>query len=202
MTRFVYATATTLDGYLADPDHSLDWLFVVDGGQESLAQLDEFIAGVSVLVMGSSTYRWLLEHENLMENPEKWPEYYANRPTFLFTSRADLPMIPRADIRVVSGAVADHLRAITETAAGKDVWLMGGGDLVGQFADAGALDEMRVSIAPVTLGAGAPLLPRSLDSTRLHLEELEKIGQLIQARFTVRPPVDVSAASPQNPDHL
>lgn len=202
MTRFVYATAATLDGYLADPEHSLDWLFVVDGGQESLAQLDEFIAGVSVLVMGSSTYRWLLEHENLMENPEKWPEYYDNRPTYLFTSHTDLPMIPRADIRVVSGAVADHLPAISQTAAGKDVWLMGGGDLVGQFADAGALDEVRVSIAPVTLGAGAPLLPRRLDSSRLHLEELEKIGQLIQARFTVRSPVDVAAASPQNPEHL
>lgn len=202
MTRFVYATAATLDGYLADPEHSLDWLFVVDGGQESLAQLDKFIAGVSVLVMGSSTYRWLLEHENLMENPEKWPEYYDNRPTYLFSGRTDLPVIPGADIRVLSGAVADHLPAITETAAGKDVWLMGGGDLVGQFADAGALDEVRVSIAPVTLGAGAPLLPRRLDSTRLHLEELEKIGQLIQARFTVRSPVDAVAASTQNPDHL
>jgi dihydrofolate reductase len=137
-----------------------------------------------------------------MENPEKWPEYYDNRPTYLFTTRTDLPLIPHADIRVVSGAVADHLASITETAAGKDVWLMGGGDLVGQFADAGALDEVRVSIAPVTLGAGAPLLPRRLASTRLHLEEIDKLGQFIQARFTVRPPGDVAAASPQNPDHL
>lgn len=202
MTRFVYATATTLDGYLADPEHSLDWLFVVDGGQESLAQLDEFIAGASVLVMGSSTYRWLLDHENLMDHPEKWPKYYDNRPTYVFTSRTDLPMIPGADIRVATGPVADHLPAIIESAAGKDVWLMGGGDLVGQFADAGALDEVRVSIAPVTLGAGAPLLPRRIDSARLHLEEVEKIGQLIQARFTVRTRVDEVAASTQNPDHL
>ena len=202
MTRFVYATATTLDGYLADPEHSLDWLFVVDGGQESLAQLDEFIAGVSVLVMGSSTYRWLLEHETLMENPEKWTEYYGNRPTYLFTSRTDLPLIPHADIRVVSRDVADHLAAITETAAGRDVWLMGGGDLVGQFDDAEALDEVRVSIAPVTLGAGAPLLPRPIDSTRLHLEEVDKLGQFIQARFTVLPRADAAAASTPDPGHL
>lgn len=197
MTRFVYATATTLDGYLADVDHSLDWLFVVEGGQESLAELDTFIAGVSILVMGSSTYRWLLDHENLMEHPEKWPEYYDNRPTYLFTSR-DLPMIPGADIRVVRGAVADHLSTITEAAAGKDVWLMGGGDLVGQFADAGALDEVRVSIAPVTLGAGAPLLPRRLDTTRLQLQDVAKLGQFIQARFTVRP-ADGPPPSTRNP---
>lgn len=185
MTRFVYATATTLDGYLADPNDSLDWLFVVEGGEESLAELAEFITGVSVLVMGSSTYRWLLDHENLMEHPEKWPKYYDNRPTYLFTSRADLPLIPGADLRVVNGDVAGHLTAIKEAANGKDVWLMGGGDLVGQFADAGALDELHVSMAPVTLGAGKPLLPRRLDTTRLRLAEVKQVGQFIQARFTV-----------------
>jgi dihydrofolate reductase len=185
MTRFVYATATTLDGYLADPDHSLDWLFVVDGGQESLAQLDEFVAGVSVLVMGSSTYRWLLDHEDMLEHPEKWQQYYGGLLTYVFSSRSNLPKIPNANLRMVSGPVDGHLDEIRAEAAGKDVWLMGGGDLVGQFAEAGALDEVHVSIAPVTLGEGAPLLPRRLDSTRLHLESVEQVGQFIQARFTV-----------------
>jgi dihydrofolate reductase len=187
MTRFVYATATTLDGYLADPNHSLDWLFVVEGGDESLSQLDEFVAGVAVLVMGSSTYRWLLDHESLLEHPEKWPEWYGDRPTYIFTSRTDLTTIPGADIRIVGGDVAQHLSDIRTTADGRDVWLVGGGDLVGQFADAGALDEMRISIAPVTLGEGAPLLPRRLDSARLHLESVEQVGQFVQARYSVGP---------------
>ena len=69
MTRFVYATATTLDGYLADPDHSLDWLFVVDGGEESLGEMDRFIQGVGVMIEGSSTYRWIVEHDDLLEHP-------------------------------------------------------------------------------------------------------------------------------------
>jgi dihydrofolate reductase len=147
MTRFVYATATTLDGYLADPDHSLDWLFVVDGGEESLGEMDRFIQGVGVMIEGSSTYRWIVEHDNLLEHPEKWQEFHGNRPTFVFTSRTDLPVIPGADIRFVGGEVAEHLPAIRELAGDKDVWLVGGGDLVGQFADAGALDEVHVSIA-------------------------------------------------------
>ena len=140
MTRFVYATATTLDGYLADADDSLDWLFAVDGGDESLAGMEPFVAGVGVMVEGSTTYRWVLEHERLLERPEKWQEFYGERPTYVFSSRSDLPIVPGADIRVVFGPVADHLPAIREAAAGKDVWLVGGGDLVGQFFEAGALD--------------------------------------------------------------
>jgi dihydrofolate reductase len=185
MTRFVYATATTLDGYLATPDHSLDWLFVVDGGQESLSEMDTFAQGVGVMVEGSSTYRWIVEHENLLERPEKWKEFHGDRPTFVFTSRTDLPVIPGADVRFVSGEVSTHLPGIRALAGDKDVWLVGGGDLVGQFADAGALDEIHVSIAPVTLGAGAPLLPRVLDSTRLRLDGVSRAAQFINAKYTV-----------------
>jgi len=185
MTRFIYATATTLDGYLADPEHSLDWLFVVDGGEESLDDMGTLMKGVSVIVEGSSTYRWVIEHENLLDHPEKWKEFHGDRPTFVFTSRTDLPVIPGADIRFVSGEVTTHLPAIREAAGDKDVWLVGGGDLVGQFADAGALDEVHVSIAPVTLGAGAPLLPRFLDSTRLRLVDVSRAKQFINAKYTV-----------------
>lgn len=185
MTRFVFATATTLDGYLADPNHSLDWLFVVDGGEESLSDMNTFAEGVGVMVEGSSTYLWIVEHENLLEHPEKWREFHGDRPTFVFTSRTDLPVIPGADIRFVSGDVSTQLPAIRDTAGDKDVWLVGGGDLVGQFADADALDEVHVSIAPVTLGAGAPLLPRVLDSTRLRLDEVSRATQFINAKYTV-----------------
>jgi len=187
MTRFVYATATTLDGYLADPNHSLDWLFVVDGGEESLGAMETFIHAVGVMVEGSSTYRWIVEHESLLEHPEKWQEFHGDRPTFVFTSRTDLPVIPGADVRFVSGEVSSHLPTIRDLAGDKDVWLVGGGDLVGQFADAGALDEIHVSIAPVTLGAGAPLLPRVLDSTRLRLVEVSRAKQFINAVYEVVP---------------
>jgi dihydrofolate reductase len=67
-------------------------------------------------------------------------------------------------------------------AGGRNVWIVGGGDLVGQFADVGLLDEVIVSVAPVTLGAGAPLLPRRLE---LQLEALERNVDLACARFSV-----------------
>jgi len=185
MTRFVYATATTLDGFLATPDNSLDWLFEVEGGEESLSALGTFVEGVSVLVMGSTTYQWILDHEGLLDHPEKWQEFYPGKRTYVFSSR-DLPVIPGADISVLRGAVADHLPTIVEASAGKDVWLMGGGDLVGQFDDAGALDELMLSVAAVTLGAGAPLLPRVVRSDRLRLVEVGRTGQFVALRYEVR----------------
>jgi dihydrofolate reductase len=185
MTRFVYATATTLDGYLADPEHSLDWLFVVDGGEQSLGELAEFVNGVRVMVEGSSTYLWVLEHENLVEHPEKWQDFYGDRTTYVFTSRTDLPVAPGADVHFVNGTVADQVDAIRQAAGDHDVWIVGGGDLVGQFFEAGALDEIHVSIAPVTLGAGAPLLPRRIDSTRLELLDVSRAGQFVQAKYRV-----------------
>jgi len=185
VTRFVYATATTIDGFIADSDNSLDWLFAVDGGEESIADLGEFVSGVGVLVEGSTTYRWVLDQEDLLEKPEKWQEFYGDKATYVFSSRSDLPLVPGADIRVVSGSVVDHLDAIRQAAGEKDVWLMGGGDLVGQFYDAGALDEVRLSVAAVTLGAGAPLLPRRIESDRLRLTAVKQIGQFATLRYDV-----------------
>jgi dihydrofolate reductase len=188
MTRFVYATAATLDGFLADADNALDWLFAVDGGEDSLAGMASFIAGVGVMVEGSTTYRWVLEHERLLDEPATWQELYGAKPTYVFSSRPDLPLVPGADIRVVAGAVADHLPAIRAAAADRDVWLVGGGDLVGQFFDAGALDEIRVSVAAVTLGAGAPLLPRRIESDALRLTGVAQTGQFAELRYQVRRP--------------
>jgi dihydrofolate reductase len=185
MTRFVYATATSLDGFLADADNSLDWLFTVEGGEESMTALESFVDGVGVMVEGSTTYLWVLEHEKLLDAPEKWQQFYGGRTTFVFSSRDDLPLVPGADIRVVTGPVTDHLEAIRAAAGDKDVWLVGGGDLVGQFHEAGALDELMLSVAAVTLGAGAPLLPRRIESSTLRLVEVERAGQFAALRYEI-----------------
>lgn len=185
MTRIVYATATTLDGYLADPDDSLAWLFAVEGGDAALAESQEFMGNAPVQVQGSTTYRWVVEHEDLMAHPERWGQIYPDKVTWVFSSRTDLPIPAGADVRVVSGPVADHVEAIIASAGGRDVHVVGGGALAAAFAEIGRLDEVHLSIAPVTLGAGAPLFPAPLDSTRLRLVETHQTGQFIQARYLV-----------------
>ncbi|MDK8433477.1 dihydrofolate reductase family protein [Brevibacterium sp. GP-SGM9] len=91
-------------------------------------------------------------------------------------------MPERLDIRFARGSVADIHAQQCACAGGKDLWVVGGGDLAGQFADAGLLDEVITSIAPVTLGAGRPPLPRRLD---LELVELGRNGGFLTARHRV-----------------
>ena len=184
MPRVVYYTATTLNGFLADDNHSLDWLFAVPGGEGGDADFMEFLEGIGVLVQGSSTYEWVLKHEDLIAHPEKWPKYYGDRPTYVFTSRS-LPGVPGADIRFVSGDVKASWPEMREAAGDRDVWVVGGGDLAGQFADAALLDEIRVSVAPATLVSGKPLLPRNLGSDRLTLQAARQMGQFAELTFSV-----------------
>jgi dihydrofolate reductase len=73
-----------------------------------------------------------------------------------------------------------------EAANGRNIWLVGGGDLVGQFADQGLLDEIMVGIAPVTLGRGAPLLPRRLTASQLELVDVARLGQFARLAYRVR----------------
>ena len=68
-----YFTATTLDGFIADADNSLDWLFAVErSADDDDSSWDEFIGRVGSLVMGATTYEWVLgHHPEMLEGPEK-----------------------------------------------------------------------------------------------------------------------------------
>ena len=186
MGRFIFDTATTINGWIADGNNSLSWLFAVAGGDHPDEGL--FPANVGVQVEGSTTYEWVLAESDILANPGKWREFHGDRPTFVFTSR-DLPVPEGADVRPVRGPVSDHLPAIREAAGDKDVWIVGGGDLVGQFLDAGALDSIALSVAPVALEGGAPLFPRRLESDRLTLVSAAAHGQFARLVY------EVSAAS-------
>ena len=184
MPKTQYYTATTIDGFIADPDNSLDWLFEVDdGGQNPFAA---FFAGVGAFAMGATTYEWVLEHDALLEKPVKWAEYYGDVPAWVFTHR-ELPRIPGADLTFVRGDVRPAHAAMAAAAQDKNLWLVGGGELVGAFADAGLLDEIILGVAPVTLGGGAPLLPRRLPSSRLSLTGMEQRGQFAYLTYAVSP---------------
>lgn len=185
MGRILFDTATTINGWIADEHNSLDWLFAVEGGDQPADGL--FPATASVLVEGSTTYEWLLAESDILAHPEKWREFHGDRPTFVFTSR-DLPVPEGADIRFLSGSVADALPEIRAAAGDGDVWVVGGGDLAGQFLDAGALDEIAISVAPVALAGGAPLLPRRIESDRLRLESAAKVGQFARLVYRVLTP--------------
>jgi dihydrofolate reductase len=178
LTQFY--TATTLDGFIADENHSLDWLFTRARDPEGLLGYGSFIAKVGALAMGSTTYEWIIDHEFSDKDPSEWKWPY-EQSCWVFTHR-ELRVVPDAPIEFVSGDVAPVHEAMKASAGEQNIWIVGGGDLVGQFADAGLLDEVLVSIAPVTLGAGAPLLPRRIE---LRLDEVVRNGDFVDAKFSV-----------------
>jgi len=180
-----YYTATTLDGFIADPHNSLGWLFTRQREPDGPLNYGEFIGGVGAMAMGSTTYQWILEHEFADKDPVDWKWTY-DIPCWVFTHR-QLPVVPDAQIQFTSGDVATVHKEIVDAAGNRNVWVVGGGDLAGQFADAGLLDEVLVQIAPVTLGAGAPLLPRRIE---LRLDELGRNGDFACAKFTITNPPD------------
>ena len=150
-----YYVAASADGFIADRDNGLDWLLAF-GFAEFQAHYDAFLAGVGSLAMGSATYQFLLEQD------EPWP--YGELPVWVF-SRRELPSVEGADVRLVQGPAAEAHPRIVGSAGGRNVWLVGGGVLAAQFADAGLLDQLLITYMPVVLGGGHPVLPanRPLD---------------------------------------
>lgn len=157
MTEYSYYTASTLDGFLADDSDSLDWLLTQPIDEHGPMNMEDYMTRIGAIVMGYTTYQWVVDH--IAESGEPWP--YVDVPSFVFTHR-DLDLVHES-IRVVSGSPASQRETLEAAADGKDVWVVGGGDLAAQFAEDSMLNEMVISYAPATVGSGRPLFTRPFD---------------------------------------
>ena len=158
MPGVVYYAAASLDGYIAESDDTIDWLTQYDGGEpdaDPMDGYDAFYAEVGALVSGSVTYEWVLE------NADSWP--YPGKPFWVMSSR-ELPAIEGEDIRF-GGTFAEMI----DSAGDGKLWVVGGGGVASQFAEAGLLDQVRVTVVPVVLGAGKPLFERRLPGPPMRL---------------------------------
>lgn len=181
-SRFVYFTATTLNGYLADKRHSVDWLF--NTHSESAPDFESFIENVGAVVMGSNTYQWLLTQEQVLKHPSKWAAFYGERSGFVFTRRG-LSTPEGQNVTILTGAVVEHVQNIIDAANGKDIWIVGGGDLAAQFLAVGALDELQLTFAPAMLESGKELFPATVPAHRLRLTNVQQFDQLVHLTYIV-----------------
>jgi dihydrofolate reductase len=187
--KTIYYAAASLDGFIATEDDSLDWLFSL--GDLNDSSYPEFISGVGALAMGSATYEWMLRSADKVaaQAGSAWPY---SQPAWIFSTR-QLPAIEGADIRFVSGDVREAHAEMRAAAGTRNIWIVGGGDLAGQFNDCGLLDELIIQIGSCTLGAGKPLLPRRLLSPVLRLTSVRQMGSgMAELRYEVQKP-DVAA---------
>ncbi len=158
MPGVVYYAAASLDGYIAESDDSIDWLTQYDGGEpdaDPMDGYDAFYADVGALVSGSVTYEWVLE------NADSWP--YPGKPFWVMSSR-ELSAPEGEDVRF--GGTFEEMIA---SAGDRKLWVVGGGGIASQFAEAGLLDQVRVTVVPVVLGAGKPLFERRLPGPPMRL---------------------------------
>ena len=177
-----YYTATSIDGFIATEDDSVEWLNSL--GDVTDSSYPQFVADVGALAMGSGTYAWILAHskEVAAETGSTWPY---KQPVWVFSHR-QLPSIEGADIRFVSGDVRPVHAEMRSVAGKRNIWIVGGGDLAGQFYDAGLLDELIIQVGSVTLGQGKPLFPRRVLGPTLRLHSIQQMGSgLVELRYEV-----------------
>ena len=177
-----YYAATSLDGFIATEKDSLEWLFPL--GDLNNSSYPEFISRVGALTMGSSTYEWIVHNEKKVasQTGSAWPY---SQPAWIFSNRK-LPIIKGKDIRFVSGDVRQAHAEMRSAAGTKNIWIVGGGDLAGQFYDAGLLDELIIQVGSATLGKGKPLFPRRVLSPILRLVSVCQMGAgMVELRYKV-----------------
>lgn len=167
----IYYTASSIDGYIVDDRDSLEWLISRDIDVDGPFGYRAFGDSVGALVMGATTYEWIVAND-----PDDW-QY--KQPTWVMTHR---PNIIRAGdpVRAFQGDVTELQPLLLRAAGYQDIWVVGGGDVAAQFARAGLIDEMIVSYAPCTLGSGGRLMPLHTEWT---LVESGMNGDFICARW-------------------
>lgn len=167
----VYYTASTMDGFIADDAASLDWLLSRTFDVNGPFGYEAFIADVGAIAMGSATYEWIVKNQ-----PGQW---MYSQPSWVLTSRSGI-VEDGHPVQTFNGDIADLHNALLAAAGDKDVWVVGGGQTAAQFVTAGLIDEMVVTYAPCTLGAGARLLPMR---SEWELVEVDRNGEFVCARW-------------------
>ena len=124
MSLTQYYTATSLDGFIADPDNSLDWLFTRKRENDGPLNYGAFIADVGALAMGSTTYEWILDHEFADKDPAEWKWPY-DVPCWVFTHR-QLPVAPHSGVEFTTADIATVHEEMVSAAGDRNVWVVGG----------------------------------------------------------------------------
>jgi dihydrofolate reductase len=190
LSRSQYYVASSLDGYIAESDDTLEWLLKYEGsfegeGVEPVAGgYERYYEGVGALVMGSRTYEFILGE--LAEGGD-WP--YKGKAAWVLSSR-DLPEPEGEDVDVrITGANVSELYDEMIAAAGeRDLWVVGGGNVASQFADEGLLDEVLVTVVPVVLGDGRPLFDCRLPGGAMRLTGTRPFDNgMVELRYEITP---------------
>lgn len=173
--RIIVHIAASADGYIARPDGNLDWL-TSRPDPEGFYGMGAFMETIDTLLLGRKTY----------EDSLRLGGTFSNKTRNVVFSRRPAPKDAPPDVEFTSADVGEFARAL-RAQPGKDIWLMGGGELIADFLDAKEIDEFVVSVVPVFIGDGIPLIARRHRETQLELLSTKPFEDgLVQLHYKVK----------------
>ena len=159
----------TLDGYLADKNHSLSWLHETGSPEET--SYEDFYRKMDVAILGKRTFEEIARLENAAS-------FYPITENYVFTHAASLPQkgfIP------VSGDVAEFVAGLGPD---KNIWVVGGNTVLAPLLDRDMVDYLIIQVAPVLLGEGIPLFTQKEGLRRFRLDEVKRYGQFAELVYS------------------
>lgn len=170
MSVYFYG-CVTIDGYLADKNHGLSWLYETGTAEET--GYETFYAGMDVTIMGRRTFAEV-EKSGVAETA------YPTTENYVFT-HAERPL--PVGFTAKSGDVADFIRSLGPK---KNIWVVGGNTILAPLLEQNMVDHLILQVAPVLLGDGVPLFTQKERLQRFALQEAERYGQFAQMHFVKR----------------
>ncbi len=171
--KIVLYIATSLDGYIATCDDSLEWLFKVEGEGDN--GISEFYDTVDTILMGKRTYDWVIENAE-----GDFP--YNDKECYVFSRSAHKD---NNDVKFVNGDVVNLTNQL-KNEEGKNIWLVGGGELLLSFIKEKLVDEIIVTVAPTLIGKGIPLFKEDDYQLELMLKGVRRFNQFVELSYEVR----------------
>lgn len=171
--KLVLFIASSLDGYIATNDESLEWLYRVEGEGDN--GFSEFYNTVDTIIMGKNTYDWIL-NQDLKEFP------YKNKDCYVFTRSS---AVNNENVKFVNGDISEFIKKLKDK-DGKNIWIVGGGNLLQSFIQRGLVDELILTIAPTLLGKGIHLFREGEYQLDLSLKRMRHFNQFIELHYIIK----------------
>jgi len=173
--RVIVHIATSADGYIARSDGDLEWL-TSRPAPEGFYGMNAFMKSIDTKVLGRKTYEVSL----------RMVARFDGRNRSIVFSRQSPPADAPPGVEFANEPIAPFVSRLREE-PGKDIWLMGGGEIIASFLDEDAIDEFVISVVPVFIGDGIPLIAPRHRHVHLDLDSVERFEDgLVQMRYRVR----------------
>ncbi len=171
--NLVLFIASSLDGYIATKDDSLEWLFNVEGEGDN--GFTEFYEKVDTVLLGKRTYDWLMK-----QDLEEYP--YKDKECYVFTRSS---MKDTKDVKFINEDVTKFIDKLNNQ-DGKNIWIVGGGELLHDFMKEKLVDELIITLAPTILGSGIPLFKEGDYQVDLTLKRVRNFNQFAELHYVIK----------------